>query len=96
MIGLARWALLPLAVLVTGGAIVWWWQTFGDMVGYGYLTWPAAGRCLISDNDICMLAKSLCVQSHPRLLISYWTAAFWIGFALLSLSLLLGKPRTAA
>ena len=96
MIRLARRSLLPLAVLVTGGALTWWWWTFGEMVGYGYLTWPDAGRCLISDNDICMLAKSLCLGSHPRLLITYWTAAFWLGFGLLSLSLLLGAPRRAS
>ena len=96
MILFARRGLLPLAMLITAGALVWWWWTFGEMVGYGYLTWPDAGRCLLSNNDICALAKALCLGSHPRLLIAYWTVAFWIGFALLSISLLLGAPRRAS
>jgi len=96
MIRLARWSLLPLAVLVTAGALVWWWWTFGAMVGYGYLTWPDAGRCIVSDNDICALARTLCIQSHPRLILAYWTVSFWAGFALLSISLFLGPTRRAS
>jgi hypothetical protein len=93
MIAIVERALTPLAVLVTAVAVAWWWWTFGEVVGYGYLSWPDAGRCLLSDNDICMLAKTLCLGSHPRLFLAYWTVAFWIGLALLSLSLLFSPSR---
>jgi hypothetical protein len=84
------------AIIVTAAAIYWWWRTFGEFVGYGYLSWPEAGRCLIGDSDICALAKALCLGSHPRGLIAYAAAAFWIGVALLSVGLLLGQTRKKA
>ena len=40
------------------------------------------------DSDICALAKVLCLGAHPRALTAYWTSAFWLGFGVLSLSLL--------
>jgi hypothetical protein len=79
------------AIIVTAAAIYWWWRTFGEVVGYGYLSWPEAGRCLIHDSDICALAKALCLGSHPRALIAYAAAAFWIGVALLSVGALFGQ-----
>jgi hypothetical protein len=74
------------AVLVT--AVAWWWTTFGDIVGYGYLSWTEAGRCLVHDSDICALAKTLCLGSHPRSLVAYWTSAFWLGLGVVSIGLL--------
>ena len=96
MISFARLALLPGALVFTMAALVWWWWTFFHVVGYGYLSWPEAGRCLVSDNDICTLAKSLCLGAHPRAFAAYWTVAFWIGAALLSLSLWVGGPHAAS
>jgi len=74
------------AVLVA--AIGWWWMTFGDVVAYRYLSWTEAGRCLIHDSDICSLAKMLCLGSHPRSLVTYWTSAFWLGLGIVSIGLL--------
>jgi len=77
-------------------ALIWWWTTFGDVIRYGYLSWGEAGRCLVRDSDICALAKVLCLGSHPRTLIAYWTSAFWIGVGVLSLSLLTPPSRREA
>ena len=89
-----------LALVMLGGAtiaaaLVWWWATFGAFVGYGYLSWPDAGRCLVRDSDICTLAKVLCLGAHPRVFFAYWTGAFWVGVAILSASVLTaqsGRP----
>jgi hypothetical protein len=78
------------------GAIGWWWMTFGDVVTYGYLSWTEAGRCLIHDSDICALAKMLCLGSHPRSLVTYWTSAFWLGLGIVSVSLLTLQMRSEA
>ena len=65
--------------LVTAAAVLWWWRTYGEVVTYGYLSWPEAGQCLVRDSDICMLAKALCLGSHPQTFLLYWTSAFWSG-----------------
>lgn len=96
MNGAAKSAILAVGLLVTVAAVVWWWRTFGEVVDYGYLSWPEAGRCLLHDSDICTLAKALCLGSHPRIFLTYWTSAFWSGLALLSMSLLLGHARKAS
>jgi len=86
--------LLAAGAAIVAAALLWWWTTFGDVVRYGYLSWREAGRCLVSDSEICALAKVLCLGAHPRLLIAYWTSAFWIGVGVLSVSLL--APRRPA
>ncbi len=86
--------LLAAGGLTVAAALVWWWATFGEVVRYGYLSWSEAGRCLVRDSDICALAKVLCLGSHPRSLIAYWTSAFWLGFGVLSLSLLTPQHRS--
>lgn len=64
------------------------------MVNYGYLSWREAGDCLVRNSDICSLAKALCLGSHPRLLIPYWTSAFWSSLIVLSASLMTaGRAR---
>lgn len=83
----------PALLLITGGAILiaalaWWWITYGEVVGYGYLSWREAGACLVGNSDICALAKALCFGTHPRLIIAYWSSAFWVALAVLSVSLL--------
>lgn len=93
---LARPALLSAALIVSVAAVAWWWWTFGEVVGYGYLTWPEAGRCLVADNAICSLAKALCLGSHPRAFIAYWSVAFWAGLALMSLGALFNAPRASS
>jgi len=93
LVRFGRRALLPAALVATCVAIAWWWWTFGQVVDYGYLSWSEAGRCLVADNDICSLAKALCLGSHPRAFIAYWSIAFWCALALLSLGALFGAPR---
>ena len=88
--------LLPGGAAVLVGAIGWWWTTFGDVVAYGYLSWTEAGRCLVHDSDICTLAQMLCLGSHPRSLVAYWTSAFWLGLAIVSISLLTPQMRGEA
>lgn len=82
-------------VIVTG-AIAWWWTTFSYVIGYGYMSWPEAGRCLVHDSDLCALAKALCLGSHPRTVVTYWTSAFWLGVGMLSISLLTAHRRPEA
>jgi hypothetical protein len=92
---------LPKLLLAAGAGIVvaallWWWATFGDVIRYGYLSSGEATRCLIKDSDICTLAKALCLGSHPRTILAYWTSAFWVGVGVLSLSLLMSPGRQEA
>ncbi len=77
-------------------AIVWWWTTFGDVVGYGYLSGREAGRCLIGDSDLCALARTLCLGAHPKTLIPYSAAAFWLAVGCFSISLLTPRSRNVA
>jgi len=67
---------------VVAGAIAWWWLTYGEVIGYGYLSLRDAGGCLLTSSDLCSLAKSLCFGAHPRQLYTYWTSAFWTGAGL--------------
>jgi hypothetical protein len=87
MIAFFRRALLALSLASLAAALGWWWWTFFYVVGYGYLSWSEAGVCLVRDNDICALAKALCLSSHARAFITYATPAFWGAAILLSLNL---------
>jgi hypothetical protein len=85
---------IGLAFLFVGGAIVvvalaWWWTTYVEVVKYDYLSWREALNCLVWHSDVCSLATALCLGSHPRVLINYWSSAFWIGLTALSTSLFL-------
>ncbi len=91
----ATLTLISIGGAVLLAAIAWWWLTYGEVVGYGYLSWREAGGCLVANSDLCSLAKALCLGSHPRLLLAYWTSAFWSGAVLLSASLLM-LDRTRA
>lgn len=92
---LAARAFTLLAMAALALAVGWWWRTFGEVVGYGYLSWGEAGRCLLAENDVCSLAKALCLGSHPRNFVAYWSVAFWIAAALVSLACFVGpgEPR---
>ena len=95
-IALARRALPALALLGLATALLWWWWTFAFVVDNGYMAWTEASRCLVNDSDICALAKALCLGSHPRALASYHATSFWIGAALLSMSLWATAARGAS
>ena len=88
--------LLALGAAIVAAALVWWWDTFGDVVRYGYLSWSEAARCLVRDSDLCALARVLCLAAHPRAWIAYWTSAFWIGVCALSVGALTPSLRRAA
>lgn len=81
--------LLAVGGAVVAAAIVWWWITYGEVVNYGYLSWREAGHCLVRNSDICSLAAALCLGSHPRLLVAYWSSALWLGLIAVSASLLI-------
>jgi hypothetical protein len=96
MIAISRRALTVGGVLVTLAAFGWWWRTYSEVVGCGYLSWPEAGRCLVGDSTICSLAKALCLGSLPRDFVAYWSSAFWGGVALLSVGALVSGPQIDA
>jgi len=50
--------------VIVAGAIAWWWTTFSYVIGYGYLSWPEAGRCLVHDSDNCALARALLIAGQ--------------------------------
>jgi len=89
-------ALLGLGTATLLGAIGWWWITFGEVVRYGYLSWPEAGSCLVQNSDICSLAQALCLGAHPRILIAYWASLFGLGVIVLSASLLTSERAMVA
>ncbi|MGA2044448.1 MAG: hypothetical protein ABSG83_13880 [Roseiarcus sp.] len=80
--------LLWAGALILIGAIGWWWLTYRDVIGFAYISAAEAGTCLVGDSEICRLARALCRGAHPVSLINYRAAAFWIGLAALSSSLL--------
>jgi len=82
-------SLLALGGLFVVAAIGWWWITYVEVVNYGYLSWREAGDCLVRNSDLCSLATALCLGSHPRLLIAYWSSALWFGLIAFSTSLLI-------
>ena len=80
-------------LLVAGGAVLlgsvgWWWLTYRDVIGYSYISAGEASACLVGDSDICRLARALCRGAHPLTLVNYHAAAFWIGLAAASSSLM--------
>jgi len=89
-------ALLLAGTAVVVAALAWWWITYGEVVKYGYLSWREACDCLVWNSDICSLAKALCLGSHPRVLVSYWSSALWLGLIAVSASLLLAGRTHAA
>ena len=87
--------LLTIGGATLSAAVVWWWITYSEVVNFGYLSWREAGDCLVRNSDVCSLAKALCLGSHPRGLIPYWTSTFWLGLIALSASLLtLGRTKS--
>jgi hypothetical protein len=88
--------LIALGSATIVAAIAWWWITYGEVVGYGYLSWREASGCLVQNSDICSLAKALCLGSHPRVFLAYWASVFWLGVIVLSASLLTSERARAA
>ena len=94
---------LGLVLLVAGGAVLlgsigWWWLTYRDVIAYSYISASEASACLVGDSDMCRLARALCRGAHPLTLINYRAAAFWVGVAAASSSLMMfglgaGAPR---
>jgi len=89
-------ALLLAGIAIVVTALASWWITYGEVVKYGYLSWREACDCLLWNSDICSLAATLCLGSHPRVLVGYWSSALWLGLIAVSASLLLAGRTTAA
>jgi hypothetical protein len=87
--------LLALGATVVAASAAWWWFTYGDVIRYNYISASEAGVCLLGDSEICRLARALCRGAHPVTIAAYRAAAFWIGVAALSASLLAPSPRDA-
>jgi len=88
-------ALLALGALVVVASAAWWWITYGEVIRYNYISAGEAGVCLLGDSEICRLARALCRGAHPVTIAAYRAAAFWIGVAALSASLLAPGRRDA-
>jgi hypothetical protein len=80
--------LLATGAVILAGAVGWWWLTYRDVIDYSYISASEASTCLVGDSDICRLARALCRGAHPLTLINYRAAAFWIGLAAASSSLM--------
>ena len=78
---------LVLGAFAVALSAAWWWITYGDVMRYDYISAQEAGACLLGDSDICRLARALCRGAHPVSVVAYRAAAFWIGLAALSASL---------
>jgi hypothetical protein len=87
--------LLAVGAVILAGAVGWWWLTYRDVISYSYISAGEAGTCLVGDSDICRLARALCRGAHPLTLINYRAAAFWVGIASLSFSLLTYRHRSS-
>jgi hypothetical protein len=85
---------LATGIAIVALAVVWWWATYRDVVGYAYLSAREAGLCLIGRSDICDLARALCRGAHPAIALGYWWGTFWIGIAITSMSAALAGPRS--
>jgi hypothetical protein len=91
-----RRALVALGSATVLGAVAWWWITYGEVIGAGYLCWQEAGGSLVQNSDICSFAKALSFSSHLRVLLAYWASVFWLGVIVLSASLLASERAKAA
>ena len=87
-IGRTSGILLALGAFAVALSAAWWWITYGDVIRYNYIGAGEASVCFIGDSEICKLARALCRGAHPVAIVAYRAAAFWIGVASLSASLL--------
>jgi hypothetical protein len=85
--------LVASGLIVVALSIGWWWITYREVIGYNYLSLTSAGLCLVSNTDICQLARSLCRSTHPLAIIDYWSASIWIGTAALCASMVTATAR---
>jgi hypothetical protein len=88
--------LLATGAIILAGSVVWWWLTYRDVISYSYISASEASTCLVGDSDICRLARALCRGAHPLTLINYRAAAFWVGLAAASASLMTFARRVDA
>jgi len=84
---------VSLLMFAAGGLVVsvsglWWWVTYSDVIAYDYISLREAGGCLVGESTICHLARALCRGAHPVAIVAYQAAAFWVGVATLSASVL--------
>ena len=93
--GLSR-MLLWAGLCMLAASIGWWWLTYEEVMGYGYLGIAEAGACLISETSTCQLARALCRSTHPLAIVDYRSPALWLGVATVSAGVLLSSQAGAA
>jgi hypothetical protein len=74
-------------------AVAWWWLTYRDVIGYGYLPPSQAGYCLVGETDACALARDLYRAAHPLDLREYSSIGLWLAFLVLCTGLILDGWR---
>jgi hypothetical protein len=93
MFKLARISVVAGAVILLV-SILWWWVTYREVIQYNYVGMGEASFCLVTDTDICRLARALCRGAHPLEIINYRNLSLWLGVAALSLGVLTWpRPR---
>ena len=84
-----------LGAAVLALSVGWWWLTYEEVIGYGYIGLAEAGSCLVSESSICQLARALCRSDHPLAIIDYRSPMLWLGIATLSAGLCLSSRASA-
>jgi hypothetical protein len=77
-------------MLAAGGAVlflavIWWWETYRDVVAAGLVAKADAGTCLLGDREACALGRGLYQATHPLPVIDYPPALLWAGLLLTAL-----------
>ncbi len=77
-------------------SVVWWWVTYRDVIQYNYVGMGEASFCLVTDTDICRLARALRRGVHPLEIINYRNLSLWLGVAAMSLGVLTWPRQQAS
>jgi hypothetical protein len=95
MLTLARTGVAAGAVILLA-SVLWWWVTYREVIQYNYVGIGEASFCLVTDADICRLARALCRGAHPLEIINYRNLSLWLGVAALSLGVLTWPRQRAS
>jgi hypothetical protein len=87
--------LIPAGAAALVLAVGWWWLTYREVIGYGYLPASQAGYCLVGETDVCALARALCRGAHPLDIATYSSVGLWLGFIVLCVGLVLDGWKRA-
>ena len=82
-------------MLIVGGiaalvlAVAWWWFTYREVIGYGYIPTHDASYCLVGETDICARALGLYRSAHRMGIEEYSSIGLWFGLLVLCVGLIL-------